>query len=85
MSIFRPVKYAKPMHNGICANSCHKLAICRSENSYKSAIAFPDWPLVLLIFSVRNVSQVANGVVRAVAVYVVDLLFRPLSCHVEPR
>lgn len=57
---------------------------CRHVNATYASGGFTIW-FVLSILRVRSLPKIANSVVRPVAVYMVNLVFRPLSVNVKPR
>jgi hypothetical protein len=87
MSLFRGIKPTKQGLRAISANSCSvSLAISKSRNAKVLArfVAIMLFALILNVSSRSNISQIVKTVVLGIAVYMVNIVFRPFASHVKP-
>ncbi len=87
MRLFWGIKPTKQRLHAISANSCSvSPAIFKSRNTKIFAGLVPAvlFTLVLNIFSRSNISQVIKTIVLGIAVYMVNIIFRPFAGDIKP-
>jgi len=84
MGFFRRVKKAQP--NGFVVDfNFRQPAFIFSPHACVAALVIAAAPAIMRVFKVGGFTQICKTVIRAVTVYVVDLVRRPVTRHVKPR
>ena len=84
MGFFRRVKKTQPNRFVVDFNF-RQPAFILSPYTCVAAFVAAASLAVMRVFNVGGFTQIYKTVIRAVAIYVVDLVRRPFTCHVKPR
>ena len=60
------------------------ISVFKNPHNSSGLIAFLCFPLILCIFCFCNISQIFKSVIGSIPIYVVNLVLRPITGHVQP-